>query len=233
MSQAVVLSHRDIAHELGPLGDWLDGRGFAVQRIYREDGPDVPDADLFIALGSPGSVADGHCRPAGTDEIARIRDWVDAGRPYLGICYGSQALALAGGGSVRRMLSTDRGWMLLNSTSDPGHRPTDRPHLLMGPWFAGPWLVWHEDGLTAPAHATVLARSGNADQVFTYGRAWGIQFHPELDSGALARMAKALGAPAEDYQPLADAMRADEAGHRERALRLFDAFWDDVNRLDD
>ena len=32
MPSAVVLSHHDIAHELGHLGPWLDERGFAVQR---------------------------------------------------------------------------------------------------------------------------------------------------------------------------------------------------------
>ena len=216
MSTAVVLSHRAVAHELGPLGEWLEGRGFAVSRVYREDSPELPDADLLVVLGSPGSVASGFCAPAGDREIEQVRTWVEADRPYLGICYGSQALARAIGGSVERMTSTDRGWMIL--ASDEAEHEV----------FAGPWMVWHEDALTAPAHARVRARSGNADQVFSYRRAWGIQFHPELDSGALERMAVALGAPAEDYEPLVTAMRNDEEGHRQRSLRLFDAFWADI-----
>lgn len=216
MTRAVVLSHRAVAHELGTLGDWLVERGFSIERIHREDDPVLPPADLLVVLGSPGSVATGHCPPAGETEIAQVRRWVEARRPFLGICFGSQVLAAAGGGSVRRMPSADRGWMTLSSdTPDPGT-------------FTGPWMVWHEDALTAPPQATVLARSGMADQVFRYARAWGIQFHPELDSNALKRMALALGAGPEAYQPLVDAMRADEAGHRDRSLRLFDAFWQDV-----
>lgn len=218
MSTAVVLSHRAVAHELGPLGDWLAGRGFAVERIHREDQPGLPvAADLLVVLGSPGSVASGFCLPAGTQEVDQVRAWVEADRPYLGICYGAQALALAIGGSVERMRSTDRGWMTL--ASDEAEHDA----------FVGPWMVWHEDALTAPELARVRARSGNADQVFSHRRAWGIQFHPELDSAALERMATALGATPGDYEPLVTAMRNDEAGHRLRAMRLFDAFWTDVS----
>jgi GMP synthase-like glutamine amidotransferase len=218
VSTAVVLSHRAVAHELGPLGDWLDGQGFAVSRSYREEAPGIPDAELLVVLGSPGSVASGFCAPAGEAEIAQVREWVEAGRPYLGICYGSQVLARALGGSVERMASPDRGWMTL--TSPDGDQSV----------VHGPWMVWHEDVLAAPEHARVRARSGNADQVFSYRRAWGIQFHPELDSAALERMAVALGAAPADYEPLVTAMRTDEAGHRERSMRLFDAFWADVTQ---
>ena len=218
MPTAVVLSHRAVAHELGPLGDWLEAGGFAVTRVHREDAPDIPDADLLVVLGSPGSVASGFCTPAGDAEVEQVRAWVEADRPYLGICYGSQALARAIGGSVERMRSTDRGWMTL--ASDPDEHAA----------LAGPWMVWHEDALTAPEHARVRARSGNADQVFSYRRAWGIQFHPELDSAALERMAVALGAGPEDYAPLVTAMRNDEEGHRQRSMRLFDAFWADATQ---
>ena len=219
MGTALVLSHRSVAHELGTLGDWLAQEGFTVRRVHREDGVELPDedADLLIVLGSPGSVAAGFCPPAAEKEVEQVRAWVEADRPYLGICFGSQVLALALGGTVERMPTTDRGWMSL--ASDEGESDV----------CAGPWMVWHEDALTAPREARVRARTGNADQVFSQRRAWGIQFHPELDSAALDRMAAALGAAPDDYQSLVAAMRDDESGHRLRAMRLFDAFWADVN----
>lgn len=216
MSRAVVLSHRSIAHEMGPLGEWLDIRGFTVDRVYREDSPVIPQADLLIALGSPGSVAEGHCAPAGEQEIAQVGSWVESGRPYLGICFGSQALACALGGSVERMPHTDKGWMTL--ATDEASQD----------FLTGPWMVWHEDALTAPTKARVRAWSGKAHQAFSYERAWGIQFHPELDSGALERMARGLGAREDGYLPLVEAMANDEQGHRTRSLKLFDHFWDDV-----
>src|SRR6476661_1161163 len=109
--RAVVLSHRAIAHELGLLEPWLDAvtQG-QIQRQFREDGgPELDgDADLLVVLGSPGSAADGHCGPAAAEEITAVRDWVGAGRPYLGVCFGSQVLARALGGSVRRRETTYR-----------------------------------------------------------------------------------------------------------------------------
>lgn len=221
MKRAVVLSHASIAHELGHVGDWLTDRGFTVIRRYREDAPDLLeaellDADLLVLLGSPGSVAQGYLTPDGVREVEQVRTWIEADQPCLGICFGAQVLALASGGRVDRMTTTDRGWMTL--TSDGG----DLRDLL------GPWMVWHEDAVTAPEQARVHARSGHADQIFAWRRAWGLQFHPELDSAALERMAAGLGAPVEHYKPLVTAMRDDEAGHRDRTMRLLDTFWADV-----
>lgn len=216
MSSAVVLSHRTVAHELGVLGDWLADRGYAVSRTYRDDETSVlAPADLLVVLGSPGSVAVGHCPPAGAHEVAQVREWVGSGRPYLGICYGSQVLATALGGRVTRMPEPDRGWMSLSHDADDAA-------------FAGPWMVWHNDAVTAPGTALVRARSTRADQAFSVGRAWGVQFHPELDSAALERMAIALGASERDYGPLVAAMRDDEEAHRARALALFDTFLTDA-----
>lgn len=217
MRSAVVLSHRSVAHELGTLGEWLMSHGLVVTRLHREDDPNIPDADLLVVLGSPGSVASGFCRPAGEREIAHVRAWVEADRPYLGICYGSQVLARALDGTVERMPAPDRGWMTLTSDEEGAQA------------LAGPWMVWHEDRLSAPPNARVRARSANADQVFSHRRAWGVQFHPELDSAALERMAIALGAEPEGYEPLVTAIRKDETGHRERATALFDAFWAEVS----
>lgn len=216
--RAVVLSHRSIAHELGAVGDWLTASGFTVDHVFREDEPDLPDgADLLVVLGSPNSVAEGRCLPAGDREIAQVGLWLASGRPYLGICYGAQVLALAAGGSVRRLDETSRGWTSVQ-VADPG-----------APGLAGPWLVWHEDGITAPDGAVVRARTDVADQVFSIGRAWGVQFHPELTGESLERMAVAIGADEPTYRPLVDAMAADESAHAARARDLLDAFWADVN----
>jgi len=220
MTSAVVLSHRDIAHELGPLGEWAEQRGFDVTRRYREDQGAIPDADLLIVLGSPLSVAAGYCTPAGEAEVALVQDWLDSGRPCLGICYGAQVLTRALGGSVVRLPATARGWMTLEVGDDSPDA------------FTGPWMVWHEDAFLAPVQAQVRARSAHAQQVISHARAWGVQFHPEVDAASLERMAIALGATEPMYGPLVQAMHADAPGHRQRALDLFDAFWSEVNLVD-
>ena len=127
MPHAVILSHREVADDIGLIGRWLDESDWTFERIWREDSPDWPDADLFIALGSLASVATGHCTPSTEREIARIREWVDQDRPYLGVCFGAQALAVALGGTVERMPTFFRG--VTDAQWAGGTR-------------RGPWVAW-------------------------------------------------------------------------------------------
>ena len=216
MPHALVLSHDWIAYELGHLEPWLDAHGFSVTRAFREAPRDLPAADLLIVLGSPGSVADGGCPPASQGEIAAVQAWVESGRPYLGICFGAQVLALATGGDVRRMPVPYEDYAELD-LADDAPRPV-----------AGPWVVWHNDGITAPAAASVLGSLDHADLVFRTRRAWGVQPHLEVNAGILERMAIALGSPATTYGPIVERLRADEDANAARARALLDAFLDDT-----
>ena len=108
MTRIAVLSHRDVAHELGNLGSWIESRGWSLDRVYREDAPALPNADALVVLGSPTSVADGFCAAPAADEIEWVGEWLTSSRPYLGICFGAQVLARSTGGSVSRMDSTLR-----------------------------------------------------------------------------------------------------------------------------
>ena len=211
MPRAVVLSHHDIAHELGHLGPWLDRRGFALERIYREEPRSLPDADLLIVMGSPTSVATGHCLEPAEDEIRLVKEWVESGRPYLGLCFGAQVLARALGGEGTRMEHTFRGYVDLssNKAADAG--------------VTGSWMVWHDDAITAPPGAEVLAALPHADLVFRVGNAWGLQPHIEVSPESLERMAIALGAPVSAYDPLVMALAADEEPSSARVHQFLDS----------
>lgn len=183
--RVLVLSHRDIASELGHLEPWLEGLATGgLVRAYREDGPPSPArlaVDLLVVLGSPGSVATGHCPAPARAEIDMVRWWTASNRPYLGICFGAQVLACAAGGSVQRLSSTYRAYTSL--PLEPGARED----------LAGPWVLWHEDAIASPAGATRLARLPHADVAFRLGRAWGLQPHIEVTSESMARMLAGLG----------------------------------------
>ena len=211
MPRAVVLSHHDIAHELGHLGPWLDRRGFLVERVYRGEAQSIPDADLLIVMGSPTSVATGYCLAPAEDEIRLVKEWVESGRPYLGLCFGAQVLARALGGEVTRMEHTFRGYVDLssNEAADAG--------------VTGSWVVWHDDAITAPPGAEVLAALPHADLVFKVGNAWGLQPHIEVSPESLARMAIALGAPASAYDPLVTAIASDADPSPARVNQFLDA----------
>jgi GMP synthase (glutamine-hydrolysing) len=222
--QVAVVSHTAIAHELGLLEPWVDEiSGGRVRRLYREDGvsaSDLQGADLLIVLGSPGSVATGHCPPAAQHEIELVKEWVEADRPYLGICFGAQVLACALGGSVRRMAQTYRAY-------DPLPLEPDAPASL-----AGPWVLWHEDAITRPESSTPLAVLPHADIAFRQGRAWGLQAHVEVTAQSLERMLFALGVDPDIAAPYLQDVHdaeasADPPAHRAR--RLLNDFAEFVN----
>ena len=216
MPHALVLSHDWIAHELGHLEAWLDVHGFSVNRVLREQPRALPPADLLIVLGSPASVAGDECPPASLSEVAAVRDWVTSGRPCLGICFGAQVLALATGGRVRRMAQPFERYAALDVAAGAPES------------IHGPWVVWHNDGIIAPASSEVLGSLDHADLMFRTRRAWGLQPHVEVTAASLERMAVALGSPQATYGPIVEQLRADDEANAAHARALLDAFLDDT-----
>ena len=209
-SRAIVLSHRGVADELGHIGEWLSDSGMSIDRMYREDDPKIPDGDLLVVLGSPNSVASGHCLPPAQAEIEAVRAWVAADRPYVGVCFGAQVLARAFGGSVSRMDRTFRDYIDFETAQGA-------PSVL-----EGRWAVWHEDAITAPSEADVLARLPHADTVFRIGRAWGLQPHVEFDATIVRNLGDVVGIPEDQWLPLHRALSDDDAGHASRSRALLD-----------
>ena len=209
-SRAIVLSHRGVADELGHIGEWLSDSGMSIDRMYREDDPKIPDGDLLVVLGSPNSVASGHCLPPAQAEIEAVRAWVAADRPYVGVCFGAQVLARAFGGSVSRMDRTFRDYIDFETAQGA-------PSVL-----EGRWAVWHEDAITAPSEAEVLARLPHADTVFRIGRAWGLQPHVEFDATIVRNLGDVVGIPEDQWLPLHRALSDDDAGHASRSRALLD-----------
>jgi GMP synthase-like glutamine amidotransferase len=217
VSHAVVLSHDWIAHELGHLEPWFARHGFTVERLNRERPESLPDADLLVVMGSPGSAADAYCTPPTAREIAAVGGWVALGRPYLGLCFGAQVLAAATGGSVRRMPTPFSGYVEMDLAAGA-------PDAL-----AGPWLTWHEDGLTAPASSELLGWRAHADLAFRVNRAWGLQPHVEVTPETAERMLVQLDVPESQYALIVGVMRDHAERDAERAAALLDAFLEDVS----
>jgi GMP synthase-like glutamine amidotransferase len=129
--------------------------------------PDPTHYDVIVPLGSRWAVYDERL-PWVAGEIDTVRHAVDAGVGVLGVCFGGQLVATALGGSVQRSTDPEIGWHQVSSTD----------HDLVPD---GPWFQWHFDRFTPPPGATEIARNDRASQAFVYGRAMGLQFHPELD----------------------------------------------------
>ena len=118
------------------------------------------------------------------EEIDLIRASVEANRPVLGICLGSQLLAKALGASVSPSPSgIEIGWApisLLPAAS------TDR--LFQSLRQQEVVFHWHGEVFGLPPAAVPLAESGQtAWQAFRYGdRAYGLLFHLEVDAALVS-----------------------------------------------
>ena len=168
--------------DAGLVGDRLRQRGYELLVLHREDHrgwPDLGDADLLLALGSEWSVYWDHVAAPVEVELAQLRKAHERGVPVLGICFGSQLLAAALGGTVSRAPaeSVEIGWC--DVVARPG-----APAAVGGRWFE-----WHYDRWTVPHGAALLASTAAANQAFRIGRTVATQFHPEVTPAVVARWA--------------------------------------------
>lgn len=207
MPHAHVLSHKDVANDLGLIAEWLDDRGWTYERYWREEFPVIPDADALIVLGSLSSVASGHCVAWAPSEMDLVRDWIDSGRSYLGVCFGAQILASVLGGKVER-------------------RPRFYRKVETLPWAddtaKGPWVLWHEDIITSAGTGEILSEMPHAIAALRSGNAWGIQAHIELDSQGLENLGRSVGAPPDVWSPIAHDMTALDADIRAATFAFLD-----------
>lgn len=133
-----------------------------------------------VFMGGPMSVNDVHRLPWLADEVRWLRDALDAELPVLGICLGSQLLAVARGGRVAPGPALELGFAPVEVLD--GEDP-----LLGALAPATTVLHWHGELIELPVGTTALARSQpTAVQAFRAGRsAWGLLFHPEADAALL------------------------------------------------
>jgi len=156
-----------LGHAAEPLGPVIEHFGTL---------PSLDQVDGIVSFGGEQAAWD----PALAPEVELIREAVERELPFLGVCLGSQLLARATGGEnvhLERRLVT---WAPLTVIADDP---------VLGVIPAGAHgLHWNEDGFEPPAHAVeIYARppGGRAEGFRVGRRAWGVQFHPEVDPRAL------------------------------------------------
>lgn len=213
MSGTVLLiQHMDDGRD-DRLARHLFRRGFALDWRNPARGDALPrsaqDYAAAVVYGGSQSANDADALDWMAAEIAWIARWVDAGRPYLGLCLGGQLLARALGAKVRAHPGGlhEIGFVRVS------------PSGKSAPILEAPLHVyqWHREGFEVPAGGELLASGEDfASQAFRVGRcAYALQFHAEatarmrrawLDSAG--HMLSAPGAHARERQE-ADARRYD------------------------
>lgn len=232
MPTAAVIHNSGAGAELGHLHDWLALRGFDVTMLGRDrDLVTDPErartaadaADLLVLLGSRWSLARPMDRiddePYAAVAIAIESDLtarrVTQDRPLLGICFGAQLLCRVLGGSVAPLPEKVFGWV----------EPRAEEPALARSWFFG-----HEDHFVPPSYVRTVAVADHAQVAFRHGRAWGLQFHPEVDAHTLRAWFDELGmdrAVVGDH--IVEVLTRREA-NRADALALFDHIWQHASR---
>lgn len=181
----VIVQHEAAAHP-GTLLETLVNAGLTVDVRQLHAGAAVPAvAELgeiagLVVLGGSMNADQAAEFPFIDRERRLLAAAVEDGLPVLGICLGGQQLAAAIGGRVYPREVPEVGWLPVDIV-----RGDALLRDICSPFCA---LEWHAQSFTVPAEAEVLAvRPGDPGvQAFRVGRrAWGLQFHAEVDESIL------------------------------------------------
>jgi GMP synthase (glutamine-hydrolysing) len=171
---------------LGTFADVVRARGDELLEWTASNGPPPKDPEAFDAafvLGGAMHVDQEEEHPWLRHEHEVIEALLAADVPTFGVCLGGQLLARAAGAEVAPAREPEIGW----------HEVEVSPEAKADPIFGElpdrfQALQWHSYAFELPPRAAALATSPVCLQAYRLGeRAWGVQFHPEVDAPILER----------------------------------------------
>jgi len=178
-----------VVHDDGPKDDrassFLGEAGHEIEWTCPAEGGSLPSPldgfDATIVYGGVQSANDRDKHDYIRQELDWIGAWVAAGKPYLGLCLGSQLLARSLGARIGPHPEGlhERGFIEIHPT-ETGRKVMDRPmHVYQA----------HYEGFEVPQDGKLLFTGGTyPHQGFRHGRnAYGFQFHPECTPEMMVR----------------------------------------------
>jgi GMP synthase (glutamine-hydrolysing) len=175
-----------IKHEetegLGILEEYMLSLGDDVHIVKLYQGEELPDLieyfDAIISMGGEMNVNEDLIYPFLLEEILMLEKAIKLEIPVLGFNLGAELLAEACGAKVTRATQMELGFSEVDLTYMG----------MQDPLFAGmplkmPVFEWHEDTFEVPLGGILLATSDACpNQAFRYHKAYGLQFHMEINS---------------------------------------------------
>lgn len=232
--RALIIQHVEQEHA-GLFSSLLLSRSFkpTIVRTWLDE-PLPSDSTHYaavISMGGPMSAIPPIRDRRLQDEIRLLERCLERSTPTLGVCLGSQTLAVAAGGRVYSAGRFRVGWAEI-ALSQEGHR--DAAMSCVSGHF--PALKWHEDVFDVPSEGVSLAHSNDLQhEAFRVGgAAYGLLFHFEVDADMVLRWVHTFGpdmgarARRDADKILSVTGRRALMQTRLEAERFFDAFLDAV-----
>lgn len=184
--------------------------------------PRAEEISAAIVLGGAMGVHDTASHPFLRDVRRFIDACVGAATPILGICLGGQLLAdLLGGRVTPNSPCGEKGTSMVVLTGEGEDDP-----LFAGVPHEFVTFQWHNDSFEIPPEGTLLASSARCPgQAFRFGaRAWGTQFHPEVDRSIVDSWARWTEETAPRTEEFLAAFIRSETAYLEVSRRLLGNF---------
>jgi GMP synthase (glutamine-hydrolysing) len=191
MEPVLLIGHdRDETFGLAPPALEVAGVETLEYRVGIDELPPLEEVSGIVMFGGEMNVDMTDRYPFLADERRFVREAVDRGIPYLGICLGAQMLARALDRNVYAAGVREIGFNALHPAAEAQR---DR---LVAVFEDGDMVFhWHEDTFELPEGAALLATGDHVPmQAFRVGeRAWGLQFHFEVDRPEVEQWLKSAG----------------------------------------
>ena len=190
--RALAIVHQSDAGP-GVFGEEIRDRGWELDEWLiseREEPPGDPFTyDAVLTFGGAVNVHERDAHPWIERELGLLGELLERRTPLLGACLGTQLLAEAAGGEVRRAAEPEIGWFAVEVEAGASGDPLLGPPAGVGDADGGfEAFQWHSYEAIPPPGTAVLARSSICNQAYRLGeRAWGIQFHAEVGPGNALR----------------------------------------------
>jgi GMP synthase (glutamine-hydrolysing) len=228
----IVLARNDPFETFGVAPRALDGVGARYviwDAIGGHPGPALDDAGGLVVFGSTYNVEHADEQPFIKEVAGLAREAVQRGVPYLGVCFGAQLLAWALDAEVTKAPTREVGFVPIRPTERAANDPLlhhfrDGDHVFQ----------WHMDTFDLPDGAELLATGDEVrHQAYRVGdRAWGVQWHFEVDADEVASWLRAYEEEGGDLgrdwgksrARIEDETRASIVDHERKGAEVFRRF---------
>ena len=237
MTAKILVIQHNLDGSLNELAAPLIEAGLQIDTWDVEHAPaptaDISGYDGIISLGALAGVLEESKHAWMPVERKMFEQALELDIPLLGICFGSQLLASAGGAEVYKVATPEIGWTKVDMVPPAGAASGAADPIMAALGETPDVFHFHYDSFTIPENFELFGVTGDIPQAFKVGkRAWGMQFHIEVGLAAMhswfATYARAFEKEGVTIESQKIATLANYKTYRDRSLAVGQAFAKEV-----